>query len=69
MGCVCDQAVIWELFDEVEKAAEVLGRASDSEVGEITAVKAKLYMPKTDTLGGLQICAFAAGEQTEPNQR
>lgn len=52
MGCVCDQAVIWELFDEVEKAAEVLGRASDSEVGEITAAKAKLYMPETDTLGG-----------------
>lgn len=52
IGCTSDQAIIWELFDEVEKASEVLGKSADPEVLEIKAAKEKLYMPKADTLGG-----------------
>lgn len=52
IGATSDQAIIWELFDEVEKAAAVFGKGSDSEVLEVKAAKEKLYMPKADTLGG-----------------
>ena len=52
IGCTSDQAIIWELFDEVEKASEILGKSNDSEVLEVKAAKEKLYMPKADTLGG-----------------
>jgi alpha-L-fucosidase 2 len=52
IGTTCDQAIIWELFDEVIKASEVLGKSGDSEIAEIKEAKEKLYMPKADTLGG-----------------
>ncbi|MBE5936574.1 MAG: glycoside hydrolase family 95 protein, partial [Lachnospiraceae bacterium] len=52
VGCISDQAIIWELFDEVCKAAKILGRENDSDIREIVAAKEKLYMPKADTLGG-----------------
>lgn len=52
IGATCDQAIIWELFDEVIKASEVLSRSGDSEIAEIKAAKEKLYMPEADTLGG-----------------
>lgn len=46
LGCTASQGIIYELFDNVEKAAKVLGRENDSEVLEIAAAKAKLSMPK-----------------------
>ncbi len=52
IGCTSDQAIIWELFDEVEKASAVLGKENDPEVLEVKEAKEKLYMPKADTLGG-----------------
>ena len=52
IGCTSDQAIIWELFDEVEKASDILGKSNEPEVLEVKAAKEKLYMPKADTLGG-----------------
>lgn len=46
LGCTASHGIIYELFDNVEKAAKVLGRENDSEVQEIAAAKAKLSMPK-----------------------
>lgn len=46
LGCTASQGIIYELFDNVEKAAKVLGRTDDGEVKEISAAKAKLSMPK-----------------------
>lgn len=52
LGCTSDQAVIWELFEEVRLASKVLGKEGDSEIKEITDAQEKLYMPKADRLGG-----------------
>lgn len=52
IGCTSDQAIIWELFDEVIKAADILGKGSASEIAEIKAAMNNLYMPEADTLGG-----------------
>ena len=52
LGCTSDQAIIWELFEEVQKAAKVLGEESSDEVKEIQSAQERLYMPKADRLGG-----------------
>lgn len=52
LGCTSDQAIIWELFEEVKLASEVLGKENDPEIREITETQKKLYMPKADRLGG-----------------
>ncbi len=52
IGCTSDQAIIWEIFDQVIKAADVLGKSGDSEIEEIKEAKSRLYMPTLDTLGG-----------------
>ena len=52
LGCTSDQAIIWELFEEVKLASQVLGKESDSEIKEIAEAQQKLYMPKADRLGG-----------------
>lgn len=52
IGCTSDQAIIWELFEEVKKASDILGRTNDSEVQEVIEAQKKLYMPEADTLGG-----------------
>ena len=46
LGCTASQGVIYELFDAVEKSAQVLGVADDAEVKEIVAAKERLSMPK-----------------------
>ncbi len=52
VGAVCDQSIIWELFDEVISASEVLGKSNDSEIQEIIEAQEKLYMPDGKTIGG-----------------
>lgn len=52
LGCTSDQAIIWELFEEVKLASQVLGKESDSEIKEIAEAQQKLYMPEADRLGG-----------------
>lgn len=52
MGCTSDQAVIWELFEEVKLASRVLGKEGDDEIREITETQQRLYMPEADRLGG-----------------
>ena len=54
LGCSFDQEVIWELFTDTIKAAEVLGINDDarlSQVNEIKAALEKLYMPKVGLSG------------------
>ncbi len=54
LGASCDQEVIWELFNEVTEAAEILGITDDQKKAEVAEVKAamdKLYLPKIG-LGG-----------------
>ena len=46
LGCTASQGIIYELFDAVEKAAEVLGLSDDTEVKEIVTAKSMLSMPK-----------------------
>lgn len=46
LGCTASQGIIYELFDAVEKAADVLDMSGDDEVKEIIAAKSKLSMPK-----------------------
>lgn len=52
LGCTSDQAIIWELFEEVKLASQVLGKESDTEIKEIEEAQQKLYMPEPDRLGG-----------------
>ena len=52
LGCTSDQAIIWELFEEVKLASQVLGKERDSEIKEIAEAQQKLYMPEADRLGG-----------------
>lgn len=52
LGCTSDQAIIWELFEEVKLASQVLGKENDPEIREIAETQKKLYMPKADRLGG-----------------
>lgn len=51
LGCTASQGIIYEIFDAVGKAADVLGLADDAEVREIAAAKVRLSMPKIG-LGG-----------------
>ena len=46
LGCTASQGIIYELFDAVEKAADVLSITDDEEVKEIAAAKTRLSMPK-----------------------
>lgn len=46
LGCTASQGIIYEIFDAVEKAADILGRENDPEICEIVQAKAKLSMPK-----------------------
>ncbi len=50
LGASCDQTIIWELFEEVVKASEILGKTS-TELEEIKAAQAKLSLPEIG-LGG-----------------
>lgn len=54
VGCVSDQTIIWEIFEEVIEGAKVLGMSDRAEIKEIAAAQEKLYMPKADdeTIGG-----------------
>ena len=44
LGASCDQQIIWELFEEVGKAADILGIES-AEVDEVLAAQKKLHLP------------------------
>ncbi|MDR0872191.1 MAG: glycoside hydrolase N-terminal domain-containing protein [Prevotellaceae bacterium] len=50
LGASCDQAIIWELFDFVLKAADVLGENS-SEINEIKTAKSRLAGPQIGLAG------------------
>ena len=52
VGCTSDQAIIWEIFDQVIKASEILGVSDEPEIDEIREAKERLYMPTLDTVGG-----------------
>lgn len=52
LGCTSDQAIIWELFEEVKLASRVLGKENETEIKEIEEAQQKLYMPEADRLGG-----------------
>ena len=45
LGTSCDQAIIWELFDIVIKASDILGKTS-SEINEIKTAKSRLSGPQ-----------------------
>ena len=51
LGASCDQTIIWELFEEVRKASEILGKSNDPEVKEVLAAQEKLHLPEIG-LGG-----------------
>jgi len=51
LGCTASQGMIYEIFDIMMKASEVLGRQNDSEIREIADARARLSMPKIG-LGG-----------------
>ncbi len=44
LGCTSDQAIIWELFEEVIQASEILGK-SDERVQEVINAQERLHMP------------------------
>lgn len=44
LGASCDQQIIWELFEEVRRAAEILDNHSP-EVAEVLAAQGNLYLP------------------------
>ena len=46
LGCTSSQGMIYQIFDAVEKAANILGRAENSEIHEISEAKSRLSMPK-----------------------
>ena len=46
LGCTASQGIIYELFDAVGQAADILGISDDKEVKEIADAKSKLSMPK-----------------------
>ncbi len=50
LGASCDQAIIWELFEEVVKASEILGKSSMA-LDEIKEAQSKLSLPEIG-LGG-----------------
>ncbi|MDE6636189.1 MAG: hypothetical protein K2K09_06240, partial [Lachnospiraceae bacterium] len=54
LGCVSDQTIIWEVFEEVIQGAKILGISDKPEIQEVMAAQQKLYMPKADdlTIGG-----------------
>lgn len=54
LGCVSDQTIIWEVFEEVIQGAKILGISDKPEIQEVIATQQKLYMPKADdlTIGG-----------------
>ncbi len=54
LGASCDQEIIWELFNEVVKAAEVLNITDKDRAAQVTEVKnalANLYMPGVGLAG------------------
>ena len=50
LGASCDQAIIWELFDMVIKASEILGK-NTPEVDEIKTAQGKLAGPQIGLAG------------------
>ena len=50
IGVACDQAIIWELFEEVRKASEVLGYDTP-EVREVLAAQKRLSLPEIGLAG------------------
>ncbi|MCL2082290.1 MAG: glycoside hydrolase family 95 protein [Oscillospiraceae bacterium] len=50
LGVSSDQAIIWELFDMVEKASGVLGLAS-AELNQVKEAKARLHLPQIGSQG------------------
>ena len=52
LGTSCDQAIIWELFDFVIKASDILGKTS-AEIDEIKAAKSRLAGPQVGLHGQL----------------
>ena len=50
MGASADQVIIWEVFNNTLKAAEVLG-INTSEIEEIRRAQSKLYLPKIGVNG------------------
>lgn len=52
LGATEAQSVVWEIFNEVIKASEILGR-NDSEVEEIRTALSKLSGPKIGSAGQL----------------
>lgn len=50
LGASCDQEIIWELFNMVIDASEVLG-INTSEIAEIRTAQSRLYLPETGLAG------------------
>lgn len=50
LGTSCDQEIIWELFNMVIEASDVLG-INTSEIQEIKNAQSKLYLPKVGLAG------------------
>jgi len=50
IGASCDQAIVWELFDFVIKASDVLGKTS-SELEEVKTAKSRLAGPQIGLAG------------------
>ena len=48
-GATYVQSVVWEIFNEVIQAAEVLGKTNDADVQEIVAAQEKLLKPTVET--------------------
>ncbi len=46
LGCTSSQGMIYQIFDAVEKAADILGRSGESEIREIADAKGRLSLPK-----------------------
>lgn len=51
LGCTSDQAIIWELFEMVQKAGVILGLDELPEVIEVKNAQKKLYMPSIGLSG------------------
>ncbi|MCL2488839.1 MAG: carbohydrate-binding protein, partial [Oscillospiraceae bacterium] len=53
LGCSADQGIVWELFNNVIKASEVLNKPS-SEIGEVKTAMSRLWTPTIGLNGQYQ---------------
>lgn len=52
LGATCDQGIIWEIFNDVLNAGDILGRSGDADIAEIKAAYDKLSDNLQIGLGG-----------------